>query len=105
MDYTIFTNYAALLFAIIGVLVALTNIIVEVFKKITWNKLPTELVVFVVAITLTVLAFFAWASYTAFAMQWYYIVASVIVGIMVAYAAMFGFEKLKALFTQLQNKE
>ncbi len=105
MDYTNFANYAAMLFAIIGVLVVLTNIIVEVFKKITWNKLPTELVVFVVAIALTVLAFLAWASYTAFAMRWYYIVSSVIVGIMVAYAAMFGFEKLKTLFTQLQNKE
>ena len=33
----------SVIIAIIGVLVALTNVIVEVAKKATWDKLPTNI--------------------------------------------------------------
>ena len=63
----------ALLMTVIGVLVALTNIFVQVLKQLIGEYLPTSLVAFVVAIVLTLLAFFAWASYTQTAIEWYYI--------------------------------
>ena len=43
----------ATIIAVIGVLVALTNIIVEVAKKATWDKLPTNILALLVAIALT----------------------------------------------------
>lgn len=94
----------ALLMTVIGVLVALTNIFVQVLKQLI-GELPTSLVAFVVAIVLTLLAFFAWASYTQTAIEWYYIPAAVIAGVLVAYAAMFGFDKLKEILDGLWKQE
>lgn len=85
----------------IGILVALTNIIVEVLKQVIPNsKFPTNIVAVVVAIVLTVLAFFAYTTYKCIVVKWYYVVGAVILGILVAYAAMFGFDKLKEIIKQ-----
>lgn len=83
------------LILIIGALVAVTNIIVEVLKKLTWDKLPTNILATAVAIVLTLVAFFAYVSYAGLTIVWYWVVAAVIVGVFVAYAAMFGFDKLQ----------
>lgn len=95
-------DYVSTLITIIGVLVALTNIIVEVVKKLTWDKVPTNIVATVVAEALTLVAFFAWTSINGIAVLWYYVVAAVVVGILVAYAAMFGFDKLKEILQGLK---
>lgn len=95
-------DYVSTLITIIGVLVALTNIIVEVVKKLTWDKVPTNIVATIVAEALTLVVFFAWASINSIAVLWYYVVAAVVVGIMVAYAAMFGFDKLKEILQGLK---
>ncbi len=79
---------------ILGVLVALTNVIVQVVKKATWDKLPTNIVALAVAETLTVAAGIAYCQIRAVAMTWYIVAALIVVGFMVAYAAMFGYDKL-----------
>ncbi len=79
----------------IGILVALTNIIVEVAKRAARNKIPTNLLVLAVAIVLTLAAGIAYCQVYAVAITWYVIAALVVAGFMVAYAAMFGFDKLK----------
>ena len=83
--------------AAIGVLVALTNIIVEVVKKATWGKLPTNVLALVVAVILTDAAGVAYCQIKALPMEWYTVVSLVVLGFMVAYAAMFGFDKLKEI--------
>lgn len=98
--YTV--DYVSTLIAIIGVLVALTNIIVEVIKKLTWDKVHTNIVATLVAEVLTLVAFFAWTSINSIVVVWYYVVAAVVVGILVAYAAMFGFDKLKEILQGLK---
>ena len=95
-------NYISTLIPIIGVLVALTNIVVEVIKKITWDKLPTNLVATIVAEVLTLITFFAYTSYKSIDIVWYSVVSAIVVGIMVAYAAMFGFDKLKEILHSLK---
>lgn len=97
------TNYFTTLMLIIGVLVVLTNIIVEVVKKLTWDKLPTNILAILVAIVLTLVAFFAWASYAGITIVWYYIAAAVVVAFLVAYAAMFGFDKLRESLQKIQD--
>lgn len=96
-------EYMPALITIIGVLVALTNIIVEVVKKLTWDKVPTNIVATLIAEALTLVAFFAWTSINDIAIMWYYVVAAVVVGILVAYAAMFGFDKLKEILDQFKG--
>ena len=95
-------NDISMLIPIIGALVALTNIAVEVIKKITWDKLPTNLVATIVAEVLTLVTFFAYTSYKSINVMWYSVVSAIVVGIMVAYAAMFGFDKLKEILHSLK---
>ena len=90
--------------SIVGVLVVLTNIITQVLKKVTWEKLPTNILVVIISMVLTLVAFFAYCQIKALAVVWYMVVATVVLGFMVAYAAMFGFDKLKEALTQLDAR-
>ena len=96
-------NLSAVL-SIVGVLVVLTNIITQVLKKVTWEKLPTNILVVIISMVLTLVAFFAYCQIKAVAVVWYMVVATVVLGFMVAYAAMFGFDKLKEALTQLDAR-
>lgn len=89
--------------AIIGALTVVTNIIVEVLKRATWEKMPTNLLAVIVAMVLTLVAFFGYMAYLGIAVMWYYVAAAVVVGFAVAYAAMFGFDKLKEAIQQMQK--
>ena len=90
--------------SIVGVLVVLTNIITQVLKKVTWEKLPTNILVVIISMVLTLVAFFAYCQIKAVAVVWYMVVATVVLGFMVAYADMFGFDKLKEALTQLDAR-
>lgn len=95
----------SVILSIVGVLVVLTNIIVQVLKQLTWDKLPTNILATVVAIVLTLAAFFAYCQIKSVAAVWYMIAAAVVLGFMVAYAAMFGFDKLREVIAQLESKK
>jgi hypothetical protein len=83
------------LLPVIGVLVALTNIIVQVLKQATWDKLPTNLVAVLVAMVLTVAAGLAYCQIKSVTVAWYLVASLIVGGFAVAYAAMFGYDKLK----------
>lgn len=83
------------LLPIAGVLVALTNVITEVLKKVTWDKLPTNILAVIIGMILTVAAGIAYCQIKDITMTWYIVVGFIIGGFAVAYAAMFGFDKLK----------
>lgn len=85
----------AVLMTIIGAITVLTNIIVQVLKKITWDKLPTNFVALAVAEILTLCAGGAYAQMNGIPITWYLVIGAVVVGFMSAYAAMFGFDKLR----------
>lgn len=88
---------------ILGVMFALTTavqLIVEVVKRLV-PRTPTDLVVFLVSIALAVLMLFIGAEVLQITVMWYYAVGAVILGIFVAYAAMFGFDKFTALWSRL----
>lgn len=85
----------AMLMTIIGAITALTNIITQVLKKITWGKLHTNFVALAVAEILTLCAGGAYAQMNGIPITWYLVIGAVVVGFMSAYAAMFGFDKLR----------
>ena len=96
----------SVIIAIVGVLVALTNVIVEVAKKATWDKLPTNILALIVAVALTLAAGFAYCQIEAITItSWYVIIALIVAGFMVAYAAMFGFDKLKEIMNWGEKNE
>lgn len=79
----------------VGVLTALTGIITQVLKKVTWGKLPTNVLALAVAQVLTLCAGAAYAQHSGITITWYMGVGGVVAGFLVAYAAMFGFDKLQ----------
>ena len=93
-------NYGSMVLAAMFVLTTAVQLIVEVFKRLA-PKVPTDLVVFVVSIALTVLALYIGAEILQITVMWYYAVGAVVLGIFVAYAAMFGFDKFTALWNRL----
>lgn len=95
----------SVILSIVGALVVVTNIIVQVLKKFTWDKLPTNLLAIIVSMLLTLAVFFAYCQIKSVAVVWYTVAAAIVLGFFVAYAAMFGFDKLKEAIMQLQNKE
>ena len=90
--------------SLVGALVVVTNIVVQVLKKLTWDKIPTNFLAAIISILLTLAAFFAYCEIEAIAVTWYMVAAAVVVGFFVAYAAMFGYDKLKEAMLQIQSK-
>lgn len=97
-----FMNYASLLLFVMAALVFVTNVIVEVLKVFV-PKLPTSYLAVIVAIVTTVLALYIAASVLKITVMWYYAVGAVVLGIFVAYAAMYGFDKFKDAWEKLQE--
>lgn len=97
-------DWSAIL-SIVGILVVVTNIVVQVLKKLTWDKLPTNILATIVAMVLTLAAFFAYCQIKAVPVVWYMVAAAVVLGFFVAYAAMFGFDKLREAIMQLKSKK
>ena len=96
MQYIPLAVSAVLLAALI--LTVVTNIITQVLKKLTWEKIPTNILAFLVAMAVTLLAFFAVCQIMAWA-------GAVALGWFVAYAAMFGYDKLREALEQIINWE
>lgn len=87
----------SIIISMVGVLVALTNVITEVLKKVTWDKLPTNILALIVGEALTIVFGLAYFQINNISIVWYMAVALVVIGFMVSYAAMFGFDKLKEI--------
>lgn len=93
----------SMILPLVLVLMVITNIITQVAKKVTRNKLPTNALALLVAVALTLCAFFAVCQIVGIAVVWYMVVGAVILGIFVAYAAMFGFDKFRQTLEQINS--
>ena len=106
MDYNTIINalihYGSIILGIMFALTTAVTLIVEVVKRLV-PKIPTDLVVFIISIALTVLAMLVYASIMEITIMWYYAVGAVIFGIFVAYAAMFGWDKFTTIVSRLKE--
>ena len=94
------TNYLPMLLALVLALTLVTNIIVQVLKSLLYDMLPTNLLAFLVAAVVTVGAGFGLWSYYRFAITGWMIVALIALIFLVAFSAMFGYDKLVQLMEQ-----
>ena len=101
MQYIPLAVSAILLAALI--LTVITNIITQVLKKITWDKIPTNVLAVVVAMAVTLLSLFPACQLTGGPVTWYMVAGAVALGLFVSYAAMFGFDKLREALEQITN--
>ena len=102
MDYSAIIQYGSCILAVMAALVFGVNIMVEVVKKL-FPKVPTTFLATGLSVVVTMVAFFAWAAYNSIAILWYYVAAAFVLGLFVAYAAMFGFDKFKQAFQKLKE--
>ena len=96
----IIMEYGSWILAAMFILTTAVQLVVEVVKRLL-PKVPTDLVVFLVSIALTELMLFIGAEVLEITVMWFYAVGAVILGIFVAYAAMFGWDKFTALWSRL----
>ena len=105
MDINTIVTYLMELFSIAALVLFLlttaVNIFVEVIKGLA-PKLPTNILAFGVAISLTFVAMLISCSVMEITIMWYYAVGAVVMGFFVAHAAMFGFDKFKDTFDKLK---
>lgn len=95
-----------MLIVAVGVLAFLVSVITQVTKEIgILKRIHTSLQVTVLSIVLTVVAYFAYVSYSGITIIWYMIVGAIICGFIVAFVAMFGWEKLYELYNRFKKKE
>lgn len=88
-----------IILAIVGALAFVVSVITQVIKGIgLFNKVPTDIIVFVLSIGITVTAFIAYMQYIHMTILWYMILAAIMAGFIVAFVAMFGWEKLSDLW-------
>ena len=94
-------EYATIVLSAMVLLVFATTVIVEVIKGL-FKRVPTNIVACVVALIVTIFAVVILCTVLDIPIVWYYIVGAVLLGIFVAYAAMFGFDKFKATWERLK---
>ena len=87
--------------SVIGALMIVVNLVTEIAKKLGLKK--TNLFVVILSEVLTLICFFAYVDIKQISIEWYFIVGAVFVGLAVAYAAMFGYDKLKQAILQIKE--
>ncbi len=95
-----FTVYIPMLLALVLALTLVTNLIVQVLKSLLYDWIPTNLLAFLVAVLVTAGTGFALWSYFRFAISGWMIAALIALCFVVAFSAMFGYDKLEQLVEQ-----
>ena len=102
---TLFANMTTIL-AVIGALAFMVSVITQVFKGVgVLAKIPTDILVFVLSIGMTVTAFVAYMQYIQQTILWYMILAAVLAGFLVAFVVMYGWEKFAELWNRVKKME
>ncbi len=96
-------EYGSILLTVVAMLVFVTNIIVEVIKGL-FPKIPTNIIAVIIALIVTVLALYILCAVLEITVMWYYAVGAVVLGVFVGYAAMFGFDKFKTAWNNIQQQ-
>lgn len=90
--------------AAIGLLALIVSVITEVTKGVAMlSKIPMNLQVIVLSLTLTMVAYFAYISYSGHSIIWYYVIATIIAGFFVAYMTLYGWDKFIVLYKKFRN--
>lgn len=82
-------------------LMLLVNIATEVLKNV-FKKIPTNALALVLSLIVTFGAMIIWLNVKSITFVWWMILVAIAIAFMVAYAAMFGFDKFKQLVSQWQ---
>lgn len=101
----LFANMTVIL-AVIGILAFLVSVVTQVFKGVgILSMIPTDALVLVLSIGITVSAFVAYMQYIQMTILWYMILAAILAGFIVAFVSMYGWEKLTELWKRMSKTD
>lgn len=104
MDYMAIISQVLMIVAVLTIFV---NIITEVLKNsfgfLKGSKM-INIFVLILSLVVTVAVFIAYWQIKQLEITWYIIAAFIVIGFMVAYAAMFGYDKLMKYFQKEGDK-
>ena len=93
------TSNIMIILAVIGAIAFIVSVITQVIKGVAvFAKIPTDGLVLVLSIGITVAAFVAYMQYLHMTILWYMVLAAIMAGFVVAFVAMYGWEKLSELW-------
>lgn len=99
-------NNVSILLVVAAVICTLTSIFTELTKEIGFLKIiPTSIQVTATSVLLTVVGFIAYAQYKQIQLVWYMILAAGIVGIVIGYITMFGWDNLISKFKSFYKND
>lgn len=104
MDLNVILQNGAVILTIIGAMATFVTIVTEFTK--TWgflNRIPTSLQVLVVSMLVSVLSVVIYVQMQKAEMIWYYIVGAIVLGWIVAYVSMYGWEKLTEMWGRFKK--
>lgn len=104
MDYMAIISQVLMIVAVLTVFV---NIITEVLKNSFGFLKGSKMInvfVLILSLVVTVAVFIAYWQIKQLEITWYIIAAFIVIGFMVAYAAMFGYDKLMKYFQKEGDK-
>ena len=78
---------------VIGALVIVTNAATEILKRFFWRDIPTSLLAILIAHCLTLGSGLTYAVIMGTTILWWHVVAAIIAGRSIAYAAMLSYDK------------
>ena len=104
MDLNVILQNGAVILTIIGVMATFVTIVTEFTK--TWgflDRIPTSLQVLAVSMLVSVLSVVIYIQMQKATMVWYYIAGAVVLGWIVAYVSMYGWEKLTEMWGRFKK--
>ncbi|WP_409969635.1 hypothetical protein RFF05_06915 [Bengtsoniella intestinalis] len=103
MDYTTIISQMLIIIAILTVLVTIITEVVKASFPALEGSAKINIFVLVLSVVVTVAVAIAYCQIKLLPLTWYWYGAFIVLGIMVAYAAMFGYDKLVSQFSSLTD--
>ena len=104
MDLNVILQNGAVILTIIGEMATFVTIVTEFTKS--WgflDRIPTSLQVLAVSMLVSVLSVVIYVQMQEAEMVWYYIVGAIVLGWIVAYVSMYGWEKLTEMWGRFKK--
>lgn len=104
MDLNVILQNGAVILTIIGAMATFVTIVTEFTKS--WgflDRIPTSLQVLAVSMLVSILSVVIYVQMQKAEMVWYYIVGAIVLGWIVAYVSMYGWEKLTEMWGRFKK--
>jgi hypothetical protein len=88
---------SATIMTLVGVYAFFISIVVQLTKEFVPKVIPTKLYVLVISIITTVTGTLCYCSYNGYDIKYYTVIGSIVLGFIVAFVTMYGWDELKSI--------